>query len=72
TLKERIIRYIMFNWIPDSFKVKQYFKDASYRPQASFLEYVEIHGTDEATPQKPSKRYAEEKAAAAQEQGVTI
>ncbi|KAF9173071.1 hypothetical protein BGX21_005666 [Mortierella sp. AD011] len=71
TWKERIIRYIMFNWIPDSFKLKQYFKDSAYRPQANFLEHVKVYGTDDAAPQKPSKRYAEEKAAA-QGQGVNI
>ncbi|KAF9345398.1 hypothetical protein BGX26_003166 [Mortierella sp. AD094] len=71
TWKERLIRYIMCNWIPSSIKMKQYFKDTVYRPQASFLEYVENRGTGEVLPQKPSKRYAEEKAAA-QGQGVTI
>ncbi|KAG0015129.1 hypothetical protein BGZ80_010032 [Entomortierella chlamydospora] len=66
TWKERLIRYIMFNWIPTSIKMKQFFKDAAYRPQASFLEYVENRGTGEVLPQKPSKRYAQEKAAAAE------
>ncbi|KAF9345399.1 hypothetical protein BGX26_003167 [Mortierella sp. AD094] len=63
TWKERLIRYIMFNWIPSSVKMKQFFKDTIYRPQASFLEYVENHGIGEVLPQKSSKRYAEEKAA---------
>ncbi|KAF9386726.1 hypothetical protein BGX21_000718 [Mortierella sp. AD011] len=62
TWKERLIRYIMFNWVPASIKMKQFFKDNAYRPQVSYLEYVENRGTVEVLPQKPSKRYAQEKA----------
>ncbi|KAF9340393.1 hypothetical protein BGX26_009003 [Mortierella sp. AD094] len=64
TLKERMFRHVIVNWISSGTKFKQYLKDTIYRPQASFLEYVENHGTVEALPQKPSRRFAEEKAAA--------
>ncbi|KAF9346516.1 hypothetical protein BGX26_001959 [Mortierella sp. AD094] len=71
TLKGRMIRYIMFNLIPTGVKMKQYFKDSVYRPQISFLEYVENRGKGVVPPQKLSKRYAEEKAAT-QGHGVSI
>ncbi|KAG0015131.1 hypothetical protein BGZ80_010034 [Entomortierella chlamydospora] len=64
TFKERMFRHIIVNWVPSSTKFKQYLKDTVYRPQASFLDYVENHGTSEVLPQKPSRRYAEEKAVA--------
>ncbi|KAF9197640.1 hypothetical protein BGZ49_001829 [Haplosporangium sp. Z 27] len=49
--------------------MKQFLKDVAYRPQATFLEYAENRGSTPVLPQKPSKRYAEEKAAA---EGVVI
>ncbi|KAF9173072.1 hypothetical protein BGX21_005667 [Mortierella sp. AD011] len=71
TLKERMIRYAMFNWVPAGVKMKQYFKDNAYRPQLSYLESVENHGKGAVPPQKQSKRYADVKAAA-QEESVLI
>ncbi|KAG0368960.1 hypothetical protein BC939DRAFT_503881 [Gamsiella multidivaricata] len=63
TWKERVIRHVIFNWIPKKVQTGQFFKDATYRPQAAFLNYVENRGSDPVLPQKPSKRCAEEKAA---------
>ncbi|KAG0000464.1 hypothetical protein BGZ80_010033 [Entomortierella chlamydospora] len=71
TWKDRLIRYIMFNVIPDGIKMKQFYKDTMHRPQVSYLEYVEARGTGEVLPQKPSKRYAQEKAAAKGEEVPT-
>ncbi|KAF9107381.1 hypothetical protein BGX27_008773 [Mortierella sp. AM989] len=68
TWKDRVIRYIMFNWVPKGVQMKHFFKDTEYRPQANFMEYVENRGSGIVQPQKPSKRYAEEKAA----QGATV
>ncbi|KAG0049879.1 hypothetical protein BGZ83_005310 [Gryganskiella cystojenkinii] len=58
---EKIMRYIVFNWLPDSVKNRQVFKDAMYRPQCTFLEPAPQRGTGTILPQKPSKRYQEEK-----------
>ncbi|KAG0000468.1 hypothetical protein BGZ79_005913 [Entomortierella chlamydospora] len=62
TWKERAIRHVVFNWVPKSIQMKQFLKDAMYRPQASFLEYVENRGTTPVLPQKSSQRYLREKA----------
>ncbi|KAF8932601.1 hypothetical protein EDD21DRAFT_379031 [Dissophora ornata] len=58
TWKERVVRFIVFNCIPKSVKAEQFIKDTAYRPQATFLEYVENRGTIPVLPQKPSKRHA--------------
>ncbi|KAF9189622.1 hypothetical protein BGZ50_000650, partial [Haplosporangium sp. Z 11] len=56
---ERLIRHIVFNYLPDSVQKKNIARDLSYRPQASFLPQVPNHGTSPASPQKPSQKYAE-------------
>ncbi|KAF9901459.1 hypothetical protein BX616_002261, partial [Lobosporangium transversale] len=61
TWKERILRHIVFNWIPKRIQMEQFLKDASYRPQATFLEYIENRGVLPVTPQKVSERYAKER-----------
>ncbi|KAF9535971.1 hypothetical protein EC957_001100, partial [Mortierella hygrophila] len=65
TLWERIIRYIVFNWLPKSLQHKQMAKDTAYRPQANFLPQVPKRGTMDAIPQRPSKRIEKEKEEAA-------
>ncbi|KAF9146902.1 hypothetical protein BG015_011478 [Linnemannia schmuckeri] len=40
TLSERILRQVVFNWLPESIKRKQLLKDTAYRPQANFLPLV--------------------------------
>ncbi|KAF9278110.1 hypothetical protein BGZ68_008769 [Mortierella alpina] len=62
TLLDRIIRHIAFNYLPQSLTMKEIFKSAEYQPQANFLPMVEKRGLGKVTPQKPSKRYAEEQA----------
>ncbi|KAF9916735.1 hypothetical protein FBU30_001176 [Linnemannia zychae] len=55
TLLERIIRQVVFNYLPNSLKDKQLRKDTAYRPQANFLPQAPKRGTLEKIPQKPSK-----------------
>ncbi|KAK3839491.1 MAG: hypothetical protein JOS17DRAFT_798956 [Linnemannia elongata] len=61
TLWERILRYIVFNWLPQSFQRKQMSKDTAYRPQANFLPEAPKRGSLDVIPQWPSKRIEEEK-----------
>ncbi|KAF9903441.1 hypothetical protein EC991_003814 [Linnemannia zychae] len=56
TLSDRIIRYIVFNWLPESIRRKQVHKDSAYRPQANFLPEVPKRGSIVTYPQKPSTR----------------
>ncbi|KAG0036220.1 hypothetical protein BGZ83_003863, partial [Gryganskiella cystojenkinii] len=60
TVMERIIRYIVFHWLPQSVMTKAMIKDASYRPQLNFLPLAPKRGTGHILPQKPSRRYEEE------------
>jgi hypothetical protein len=58
---ERIMRYILFNWVPKSLQMKQMSKDNAYRPQANFLPQTPKRGTIETLSQSPSKRIQKEK-----------
>ncbi|KAF9101331.1 hypothetical protein BGX29_005778 [Mortierella sp. GBA35] len=62
TLSERILRYMIFNWLPSHMLGKQAAKAAAYRPQANFLPQAPKRGTADVLPQKPSKRIQEEEA----------
>ncbi|OAQ29373.1 FAD/NAD(P)-binding domain-containing protein [Linnemannia elongata AG-77] len=64
TLKERILRHIVFNWTPNSITQKQLNKNTAYRPQANFLAQAAKRGTMATIPQQPSKRIQREKAEA--------
>ncbi|KAG0255641.1 hypothetical protein BG011_005005, partial [Mortierella polycephala] len=56
---EKLIRHIVFNYLPESVQKKNIARDLSYRPQVSFLPLAPNHGTSPASPQMPSKKYAE-------------
>ncbi|KAK3839486.1 MAG: hypothetical protein JOS17DRAFT_729270 [Linnemannia elongata] len=58
---ERVLREVVFNWLPKSFQKKQLLKDTAYRPQANFLPQAPKRGTMETVPQQPSKRIQREK-----------
>ncbi|KAF9101330.1 hypothetical protein BGX29_005777 [Mortierella sp. GBA35] len=60
TLSERILRYVIFNWMPSYMFGKQAIKAAAYRPQANFLPQAPKRGTTFVLPQKPSRRVQEE------------
>ncbi|KAF9148295.1 hypothetical protein BG015_009985 [Linnemannia schmuckeri] len=64
TLKERILRHIVFNWMPNSITQKQLNKNTAYRPQANFLPQAAKRGTMATIPQQPSRRIQREKAKA--------
>ncbi|KAK5827765.1 hypothetical protein F5H01DRAFT_101972 [Linnemannia elongata] len=61
TLLERIIRYVVFNWLPKWLQHRQLLKDTAYRPQANFLPQAPKRGTMDAIPQNPSKSTQGEK-----------
>ncbi|KAF9929492.1 hypothetical protein FBU30_001506 [Linnemannia zychae] len=61
TLYERILRQIVFNYLPESIKGKQLIKDTAYRPQANFLPQAPKRGTIDIIPQKPSKHAGKNK-----------
>ncbi|KAG0051389.1 hypothetical protein BGZ83_003812 [Gryganskiella cystojenkinii] len=54
---ERMLRYLVFNYMPESIKIQGYIKTAKSRPQASFLPQVPKRGISEVDPQIPSEKY---------------
>ncbi|KAG0293461.1 hypothetical protein BGZ96_002803 [Linnemannia gamsii] len=56
SLFERLLRQVIFNWMPKSIMRKQLSKDTAYRPQANFLPQAPKRGTVEIIPQWPSRR----------------
>ncbi|KAF9897616.1 hypothetical protein BX616_005270, partial [Lobosporangium transversale] len=57
TLTERIIRHVVLNYMPRSFRVTTTSRSLKYRPQVAFLPQIPKRGTCPVLPQKPSKRY---------------
>ncbi|KAF9125791.1 hypothetical protein BG015_004826 [Linnemannia schmuckeri] len=60
TLSERMLRQVVFNWMPKSILNKQLVKDTAYRPQANFIPLAPKRGTIDIIPQAPSKRAQKE------------
>ncbi|KAI8605425.1 hypothetical protein EDD21DRAFT_363517 [Dissophora ornata] len=60
TWGERLLRKIVFGYLPKSMLHKDTIKAAAYRPQCTYLPLTPNHGTHPPLPQKPSKRYEEE------------
>ncbi|KAF9582726.1 hypothetical protein BGW38_010839 [Lunasporangiospora selenospora] len=54
---DRILRHIVFNFVPQFIFTRQVLSDTAYRPQATFLPRAPKRGTVSIAPQKPSKRY---------------
>ncbi|KAF9347776.1 hypothetical protein BGX26_000759 [Mortierella sp. AD094] len=63
TWSERLLRQIVFGYLPKSMLHKDTIKAAAYRPQCMYLPVTPNHGTCAVLPQKPSKRYQEEQKA---------
>lgn len=63
TLSERMLRQVLFNWMPKSLLHKQLLKDTAYRPQANFIPQAPKRGTVDIIPQTPSKRAQKEEEA---------
>ncbi|KAF9193304.1 hypothetical protein BGZ50_007564 [Haplosporangium sp. Z 11] len=53
---EKILRKIVFGYLPDWVQTKRFIKVASYRPQAVFLPLAENRGIGPVRPQLPSRR----------------
>ncbi|KAG0077349.1 hypothetical protein BGZ90_007332 [Linnemannia elongata] len=70
TFSERIMRYVLFNWVPKSLQMKQMSKDNAYRPQANFLPQTPKRGTIETLSQAPLKRVQREREEAEEAQRV--
>ncbi|KAH7044690.1 hypothetical protein BKA57DRAFT_494570 [Linnemannia elongata] len=62
SLFERFLRIVVFNWLPESVKMRDGLKGVEFRPQATFLPLVPSRGTGRWLPQKPSQRYQAEQA----------
>ncbi|KAF9581481.1 hypothetical protein BGW38_001482 [Lunasporangiospora selenospora] len=60
TLFSRVMRHVVFNYLPKSVQTKNIAKGAGYRPQATFLPLAPTRGSSEVLPQRPSRRYTEE------------
>ncbi|KAF9134470.1 hypothetical protein BGW39_006930 [Mortierella sp. 14UC] len=59
-VKAQFLRMVVFNWLPESIKMKGAFKGMEFRPQASFLPQIRARGSAPVLPQKPSQRYQDE------------
>ncbi|KAF9184389.1 hypothetical protein BGZ51_003357 [Haplosporangium sp. Z 767] len=57
---ERVLRYVVFKYLPKSVQTKSVVREMSYRPQVTFLPQTANRGTSEVMPQKPSRRYMEQ------------
>ncbi|KAG0070031.1 hypothetical protein BGZ90_012783 [Linnemannia elongata] len=62
TYLERFMRMIVFNWLPESVKMKGAYRGVEFRPQASFLPQIPVRGSGPVLPQNPSQRYLDEQA----------
>ncbi|KAG0214005.1 hypothetical protein B0O80DRAFT_457230 [Mortierella sp. GBAus27b] len=60
TWSERMLRQIVFGYLPQSVLHKDTIKSAAYRPQCMYLPPAPERGTCFVLPQKPSRRYEEE------------
>ncbi|CAO3574680.1 unnamed protein product [Mortierella alpina] len=60
TWSERLLRRIVFGYLPESMLHRDTIKAAAYRPQCTYLPLTPNHGTHPPLPQKPCKRYQEE------------
>ncbi|KAF9285623.1 hypothetical protein BGZ88_009465 [Linnemannia elongata] len=62
TLKEKVIRHVVLNFLPQWVFSRSFVKSAAYRPQVTFLPMVPDKGSVASLPQKPSKRHQAEQA----------
>ncbi|GJJ74501.1 hypothetical protein EMPS_06859 [Entomortierella parvispora] len=60
TWTDRLVRTVIFKYLPRSIQQKQFEKTNSYKPQAMFLPMAPKRGTGYVMPQQPSARYTEE------------
>ncbi|GJJ74504.1 hypothetical protein EMPS_06862 [Entomortierella parvispora] len=72
TWSDRLVRTIVFKYLPRSIQQKQFEKTNSYRPQAMFLPLAPKRGTGYVLPQLPSERYAEEQKKRKADEAVVV
>ncbi|KAG0050212.1 hypothetical protein BGZ83_005014 [Gryganskiella cystojenkinii] len=60
TFMEKVIRNIIFGYLPEWVQRRQVQKDSAYRPQLTWLPLTPQRGTAPVLPQIPSKRYQRE------------
>ncbi|GJJ74382.1 hypothetical protein EMPS_06740 [Entomortierella parvispora] len=60
TWSDRLMRTLVFNYMPRFMQQKHFEKTYSYRPQVTFLPRAPNRGTGYLVPQPPSTRYTEE------------
>ncbi|KAF9338645.1 hypothetical protein BGZ91_008314 [Linnemannia elongata] len=72
SLFERFLRIVVFNWLPQSVKMRDGLKGVEFRPQATFLPLVPSRGTGRWLPQKPSQRYQAEQAKLKAEEQASV
>ncbi|KAF9189429.1 hypothetical protein BGZ51_009605 [Haplosporangium sp. Z 767] len=68
TWSERLMRRLIFNWIPKRIQTEQFLKDASYRPQCNFLPYMKNRGSVPVLEQKRSEKYKQRQESEEQQQ----
>ncbi|KAG0339939.1 hypothetical protein BG000_001024 [Podila horticola] len=56
TFYEKVLRVLIFSWLPKWMKRKGIVKDMEYQPQVNFLPLVKPQGTITPLPVKPSKK----------------
>lgn len=61
-MMDRFLRTVVFNWLPESFRLRGNMKGLESRPQATFLPQIPVHGIGYVIPQMVSQRYKEEQA----------
>ncbi|KAF8944549.1 hypothetical protein BGZ47_004105 [Haplosporangium gracile] len=69
---EKILRTVVFNWLPESVKLKGSIKGLDSRSQASFLPQVPTRGVAPVLPQKVSQQYLDEQAKLNAQEDVDI
>ncbi|KAG0093805.1 hypothetical protein BGZ92_001550 [Podila epicladia] len=63
TWSDKLLRKIIFTFLPRSMMAKGLVKEGAYRPQVTFLPRIPNRGRGHVLPQKPSRRYTEEQRA---------
>ncbi|OAQ28367.1 FAD/NAD(P)-binding domain-containing protein [Linnemannia elongata AG-77] len=62
SMMDRFLRTVVFNWLPESFRLRGNMKGLEFRPQATFLPQIPVRGIGYVIPQMVSQRYKEEQA----------
>ncbi|KAF9367751.1 hypothetical protein CPB97_005353 [Podila verticillata] len=69
---ERLLRHVVFSYLPKSMMEKNMARDGAYRPQASFLPLAPPRGQGPFFQQQPSAKYLELQAERAKAERVAL